>query len=642
MSGWTYRTTPVSPAVRALREQVQKELRIRGGEFRLDAASPGSMYVGSGSYTGQMVPDLDQGSETRPDMHEYGAPGTAIFAGIIYGEEYNPDFQWREAVRIYDQMRRNDYQVYASLLMTELPILAGTWKIEPANDDPQSLDIASFVETALFHELDDTWTDTLRHALLCRAYGFMVTEQVWKVGQDGMVYWSKFAPRLPKTIWRWWIDENNELVGVQQWTFRDYTYKYLDIPASKLVVHTHRQEGNNFEGNAVLRTAYKPWYYKEILLRLMGIGFEREHVGVPVITLPKGHTAGDVKRAQAIGKNLRSNEQAYVTLPETWALEWLGAKQSRSSSHTPILDAIALLDIAISRNVLAQSMNLGSTETGAYNVAEEQDAILMQCLQSDADQVAATYNNKRNGAIPQLVKFNYDDPGIYPQLVCHRLKSLDVNAVITALGTAARGGLVTTTPDIEDYVREVLGIPSAPQSVIEATKLGGAQLQAGIDPATGQPLDPNAQAMQQAQLEHLQAQTDAAKSGQSPPGAQQDPRGIDRQRSKGPGQDDTLEFAAAERVPEGYRTPRYLGQSRRPMSQQQRRVYARMVRTSLRPYRMLTEAEWARAELAARNRMTPDHPGHDRLRQVVSRRLRRTYRDLEADLVADGGDNPTT
>ena len=63
-------------------------------------------------------------------------------------------------------MRRNDYQVYASLLMTELPIRSASWKIEPANNEPDSLDN---VETALFHECDHTWDDTIRHALLSRA-----------------------------------------------------------------------------------------------------------------------------------------------------------------------------------------------------------------------------------------------------------------------------------------------------------------------------------------------------------------------------------------------------------------------------------------------------------------------------------------
>jgi len=57
---------------------------------------------------------------------------------------------------------------------------------------------------------------------------------------------------------------------------------------------------------------------------------------------------------------------------------------------------------------------------------------------------------------------------------------------------------------------------------------------------------------------------------------------------------------------------------------------------------MLTEAEWARAALADRNRMTPDHPGHDRRRQVIARRLRRTYRDLQADLVGAGADGEPT
>ena len=83
---------------------------------------PGS-YPDATGFSGQ-VPDLGQMRDGQDDFEEYGAPGTAIFNGIITGEEYNPDFEWRNGVRIYDQMRKNDYQIFASLLMTELPVQA--------------------------------------------------------------------------------------------------------------------------------------------------------------------------------------------------------------------------------------------------------------------------------------------------------------------------------------------------------------------------------------------------------------------------------------------------------------------------------------------------------------------------------------
>ena len=96
-------------------------------------------------------------------------------------------------------------------------------------------------------------------------------------------------------------------------------------------------------------TAYKPWFYKEGLLRIMAIGFEREHVGVPVISLPSGHTAADLKRAEGIGKNLRANESAYVTLPFGWTIDWLQGKAggrtvvcvvSGGNIDSPVLAAI--------------------------------------------------------------------------------------------------------------------------------------------------------------------------------------------------------------------------------------------------------------------------------------------------------------
>lgn len=556
---------------------------------------------GGGTGTNQYPAEIDS---TRPDpdtppMDERGATGTAVFGGIITSEEYNPDFYWREAVRIYEQMRRNDYQIFSSLLMCELPIMRADWKVEPASDSPDDIDIASHTETALFHELEMPFTDVIRNALLKLSFGFSINEKVFKIADDGSVFWSKFAPRLPRTIWRWWIDSSNELRGVQQWTYKNYNYEFIEIAAEKLMVFTNRLEGGNFEGVSVLRTAYKPWFYKEGLLRIMAIGFEREHVGVPVIQLPNGHTAADLARAQNIGKNLRSNESAYVTLPFGWTLDWLhGQAGGRSSSHTPILDAIALMDVAISRNVLAQMQNLGSGETGSYALADVQNDFFLMSLQAIANEIAEGFNGKSNGAIPQLVRYNFGPQLMYPKLVCSRIQSFDGATLANALANLARFGVITPDQGLEDFARDMYGIPSAPHNPVEALPGMGTVDQSGA------------------------------------PGGQQDPMG--GQRSTGNTGGAGAQIAMS--VPAEYRTDRFLYE----MPHHQAVLYSRMVQRAIRGRRAYQLSETPSVDVedfsGKRARKVPDDPDYVARKDATARRLLRNYKKVEEELKQIAGE----
>ena len=285
----------------------------------------------NGAQVQPQYPAMPTVSDTKPLLKSFGATGTAIFSGIITSEEYNPDFYWRDGVKIYEQMLRNDAQVNATREMLELPIRRATWSIQPASDDARDQEIAAFVRACLFDEmcyttttgrtLHQKWDDILRHILLHLSFGFMAFEVNWRV-DDGFVKWARWTPLLPRTVWRWWVGADNELAGIQQWTFKDYSYCFVDIPADKLLLFTRRQEGNNFEGVSVYRSAYKHWWMKQNFERIDAVGIERNAVVPPVIHLPLGFSDSDVTQAQQIGQNLRVNEMMSVTLPPGWDLEY--------------------------------------------------------------------------------------------------------------------------------------------------------------------------------------------------------------------------------------------------------------------------------------------------------------------------------
>jgi hypothetical protein len=105
---------------------------------------------------------------------------------MIY-EEYNHKLAGQNGLTVYDEMRKSDAQVHASLLAIELPIRSTIWSIESGctidgedetitNSDTE---IQKFIETALFESMHVTWDDLLRQILTMCTFGFSIFEKVY-------------------------------------------------------------------------------------------------------------------------------------------------------------------------------------------------------------------------------------------------------------------------------------------------------------------------------------------------------------------------------------------------------------------------------------------------------------------------------
>ena len=155
-----------------------------------------------------------------PRSSEVGSSGTTNFMGMIDTSEYQNDLKGQTLYTTIDQMRWSDASVQAALLMCELPIRSAEWKIEAASESAQDIEIADFIEDQLFNGLTIPWDDVLRQMLLMHPYGCMLFEVVYKLTEDGKIGWRKWAPRLPKTIYKWNINTEGELVSVTQQAFK--------------------------------------------------------------------------------------------------------------------------------------------------------------------------------------------------------------------------------------------------------------------------------------------------------------------------------------------------------------------------------------------------------------------------------------
>lgn len=402
-------------------------------------------------------------AEAKPSSIEMGAPGTIFFSGVMTGEEYNTDLMGDKALTVYDKMRRSDGQVKGALLACELPLRTAHWDIVPASDSTDDHRIAQIIYDNLFEGMSVTWDDFLHHILFLLWAGFSVFEKVW-VLEDGLYKWRKFAPRLPRTIYKWWTDPEGGLIKIEQQVYKDGKLEYITLPIEKALVFTNEKEGSNYQGMSILRAAYKHWYFKNQLYNIDGIAAERHGVGLAVFHYPTSAPQTEKDAVKAVGERLHTHERAYVALPNEVSFDLKGV----AGQLHDIKGSIEHHDLQITRSILAQFINLGGGDYGSYALSQDQSGFFLMALRAVGRNICDTFNRY---AIRQMVNYNWDTEKA-PRLTISDLEYFDIGKYSKAISDLAGAGALLPDADIEDELRRMLRLPirKRPAKPVAATE----------------------------------------------------------------------------------------------------------------------------------------------------------------------------
>lgn len=408
----------------------------------------------------------------RPPYREIGAPGQMISGGILRAVDYNPDLQ---PPRLYDTIdrMRNDGQVSGLMSALKLPLLNVDWRINPASDDAADVAIADWLYKNL-GAMSNSFESVLYQVLLYLDYGCMPFETVWELDSQNLITLRKLAPRLPKTISYWHVDENGGLQYITQLAYKASSIQPVDIPISKLLLFTNNQEGSDYRGKSLLRPAYKHWYFKDRMYIIDAIAKERRAVGVDVGTL-KGNdlTDEDESDLQYALMGLHAHEKQFFIEQEeryTYRIEGL---QGRPLA---ILDSIEHHDRLILRSVLAEFIALGSQSGGSFALSRDKSSFFTMSLNAIGKHIADVFNRH---LIPRWVDYNWSVNGNYPKLVYSRIDSRDIDALSNAIQKLQTSGFINPTSADEESLRDTLELPTVKREQ-EATgiPLNGNQLSA--------------------------------------------------------------------------------------------------------------------------------------------------------------------
>ncbi|MDQ0825413.1 phage gp29-like protein/2'-5' RNA ligase [Arthrobacter sp. B2I5] len=379
---------------------------------------------------------------------EIGDTGVQIFNGVITGEEYNRNLTGYRGLLVWDEMRRSDATVGASLRAVKLPIKSTKFFMKPATDDDLDVEISDFVHWNLFERLK--WSQILGEILTHLEFGFSVHEMVFGVESvDGVdrVVLTKLAFRKQTSLVSWQADDNTP--GI---TFRKSDGKMVPIPLEKIVVFTNEQEGDNYAGRSILRTAYKHWFYVDKYYQIDAVGHERHSLGVVKIKYPS--TATDTQRAAAqnAARNLRANEEAYIEEPNGWDINFMDMQGNSLKDIQPSIDRH---DRQITKNVLAQFLEIGAAGgSGTRSTSEDHHELFNQSVQAVLDYVKDTMGY----VVKTLVDLNYN-VDTYPTVASGAVDQKNITVLADAFAKFNDAGLITPSDEDEAHVRNLLGFP---------------------------------------------------------------------------------------------------------------------------------------------------------------------------------------
>jgi hypothetical protein len=414
------------------------------------------------------VLELKDPPSTEPNPPDYSELGSTNNGQTIYGEwfreDYNPKLRGIRGLQTYDQMRKSDGQVRGTLKLVKSPLLSADWYIEPFSHSQLDLDIAEAVEWALFEGMSRTWIQVLQEALLMLDYGYYIFEKVWKVvdyvpkrsgaNTRPLNVWKKFAPRPPISIAGWLFDDNGGIKGIKHRKLTTANgQEVVDIPIEKLLIFTNDEEANDPQGTSILRSAYPHWYIKQGLYKIDAIQKERHAIGVPRVTMPPGYSTKDMTLAQQIGRNLRTNEKAFVVTPPGWEIEFI----KLDTSPVNVLQSVDHHNHQIANNVLASFVDLGASQSGSRAVGDVQSDIFLKALRYMGALVSGVINAF---AIPEMVNYNWKGVKGYPQLKVRRIgENIENRNLSVAVANYAKAGVLTPDAELEDFIRMVNDLP---------------------------------------------------------------------------------------------------------------------------------------------------------------------------------------
>lgn len=423
----------------------------------------------------------------RPEsiFNEVGLTGLRHFRGIL-DDEFLHVLKGKEGIAVYKEMANNDPVIGGVLHATIQMMRKVPTSILTMGTSQKELEAREFVAQC-FNDMNVSWQDTQTDIFSMLIYGWSYFEKIFKVRKgysrnpktqsrydDGKIGFRKFAIRAQDTLDHWEIDESGGIHGMWQDAIDGNSgigkLRFISIDRS-LLFRTLLNK-NNPEGKSLLRSCYRPFFYKNNFEELVAIGVERDLVGLPIMVPPDGfNTANKTNEDLANGvkrvlRNVRRDQQEGVLVPPGWEFKLLSSPGQRQFDMESLLN---YYDKRIAISLLGQFVLLGMERVGSFALATQQSdlfALSMQGWLGSIDEVVNRF------AIDALLRLNnYENLENPPYLAHGRIQEHSLDELSVFITRISKAGFLTPDAETENLLRLIAGlteIPDRPSIVREA------------------------------------------------------------------------------------------------------------------------------------------------------------------------------
>lgn len=460
----------------------------------------------------------------------------------VLEEEWLPQLKGRFALDTYREMSQNDPIVGAFLFVIDMLMRKITWHVSPFDETEEHEKLAEFVEECI-QDMDMAWSDVISEIMSFLVYGWCVLEIVYKRRDglkpddskssrfnDGRIGWARLPIRAQDTLNGWaFEDKSGKLTGMRQLS-PPHWHDVL-IPSQKFLLFRTTSRRNSPEGVSILRTAYRPWWFKKRLEEIEGIGIERDLAGLPVAYVPP-ELLGDASKLnpgqlalrnalQQLVTRVRRDRQEGILFPmeydaagkEMYRFELLSTGGARQFNTNEV---IGRYEARIAMTVLADFLLLGTQNVGSWALSTDKVNLFNEALKTWAKMIADVFNRQ---AIPRLFKLNGLDQSKLPTLEPGEIVTpnlAEIGDYITKLSSA--GMPMFPNEEFEDYLFELANFPEIDEAVRaeqQAQKELEMQQAAMGLAAMGTDMDNKAAQTKATEVgaEHTKAQIEATKAG---------------------------------------------------------------------------------------------------------------------------------
>ena len=424
---------------------------------------------------------MSQLPESKDNFEILGYYGLKQWGGVVY-EEFLRRLQGAYAVKVYREMSDNSSTIGAVRFLIKALVRQVDWRIEPANETDEAIEVASFVETCT-EDMSHTFADFISEVLSFLDYGWAYFELVYKLrsGQskdpsrkskydDGKIGWRKVCIRAQDTLEKWEFDGDGGINGMWQQT--DMGERAF-IPIEKALLFRTEKYKNNPEGRSIYRNAVIDWYYLKRISEIEAIGIERDLTGLPVMEVPVellsiNATVEQKELRRQFEKMLaevKRDERAFAMVPAEQDKEGnpTGYKFKLLSSggqHQVDTDKTKnYYKTGMLQSTMAQFIQLGVNNVGSFALASSQTNLFSVALGAYLDVITETFNHH---AISRLMYLNQIDSELWPKLVHGDVESPPLEEIGKYIVALAKAGKLPEDDALDRKLLEIANLPQPP------------------------------------------------------------------------------------------------------------------------------------------------------------------------------------